>query len=176
METRKFEGEFRKTLTENKEIVGDDVDAGVQLCTKVGDSVLIVFSFMHLAPRASVDRSPCNQDMIARNNFSSVDWLVKSTDPTWGIEIENDSKVGFQFFRSRKDRYSTTYFTRSIVVLGHCWWNLLLKCSFNQRRRDFPELLWQQGWLFCGHKAMEARAGRSRLPNSLSDHRVMASL
>ncbi|URE35576.1 hypothetical protein MUK42_03325 [Musa troglodytarum] len=108
METRKFEGEFRKTLTENKEIVGDDVDAGVQLCTKVGDSVLIVFSFMHLAPRASVDRSPCNQDMIARNNFSSVDWLVKSTDPTWGIEIENDSKVGFQFFRSRKGKENCT--------------------------------------------------------------------
>ncbi|CAL9043081.1 unnamed protein product, partial [Musa banksii] len=86
--TRKFEGEFRKTLAKSKEIVGDDVDA--------------VFNFVHLATRALVGRSPCCQGTIARNNFSSVDWLVKSTDPTWGIEIEIDSKVGFAILSIKK--------------------------------------------------------------------------
>ncbi|KAJ8459882.1 hypothetical protein OPV22_032808 [Ensete ventricosum] len=101
-ETRQFEGESRKTLAKNKEIVGDDVDAAVQLCAEVGDRVLIVFNFVHLATRALVDRSPCYQDMIALSNFSSVDWLVKSTDPTWGIEIENGSKVGFAILSIKK--------------------------------------------------------------------------
>ncbi|CAD5169147.1 unnamed protein product [Musa acuminata subsp. malaccensis] len=87
-ETRKFEGEFRKTLAKSKEIVGDDVDA--------------VFNFVHLATRALVGRSPCYQGTIARNNFSSVDWLVKSTDPTWGIESENDSKVGLAILSIKK--------------------------------------------------------------------------
>lgn len=102
--TRKFESEFRKTLAKSKEIVGDDVDAAVQLCAKVDDRALIVFNFVHLATRALVGRSPCYQDTIARNNFSSVDWLVKSTDPTWGIEIEieNDSKVGFAILSIKK--------------------------------------------------------------------------
>lgn len=87
-ETRKFEGEFRNTLAKSKEIVGNDVDA--------------VFNFVHLATRALVGRSPCYQGTIARNNFSSVDWLVKSTDPTWGIEMKMIARLGSQFIRSRK--------------------------------------------------------------------------